>query len=148
MNKAKADETLKQLNFEILKIRESAKKTDEASHERLSTRPIRDDKHQIRASDLTKNYLQKLELLKKELENAPSDTPKTIKPPCLIKVVYDDGGALGLFLVKNAVSLPRTSFISVDSPLGKAVSGKAPGDTFEYVYDGGGAYSGKIIALE
>jgi transcription elongation GreA/GreB family factor len=149
MNKVKKDQILKLLDVEIEKIRESANKTDEASKVRLTGWSAAGDKyHAMAAADLIKNYLKRLELLKKELEKAQDETPTKVKPPCLLGVSYDDGSVAELFLVKNAVSLASTSFISVKSPLGKAVLGKSKDDTFSYKLDSGKKFSGKIIMIE
>ena len=148
MNKLTTQNILRKLNLEIVKIRENAEKTDEATKERLTGWSASGDKyHAQAAADLTKGYLKRLELLKKELEEAPTEIPKTIKPPCMVKVEYSDGGVAELILVKNAVSFSGTSFISIDSPLGKAVLDKSLGDTFSYNSAGGNIYSAKIVAI-
>lgn len=149
MNQVKTGEVLEILNTEIAKIQVNAKITDDASKQRLTGWSAAGDKyHAQAAADLTKSYLKRLELLKGELEKAPAGTSKIIKPPCFVRIVFTDGEVCDLFLVKNAVSLPNASFISEESPLGKAVLGKVNGDPFSYELNDGKKYSGKIIALE
>jgi len=149
MDRIKTEEALNLLSSEIQKVSESAQKTDEASKDKLSGFSAAGDKyHAKNASDLVKSYLQRLELLKKELTDAVSQISETAEPPCCLEMVYDDGQTARFYLVKNAVSLPNLSFISPDSPIGKAVLGKKAGETFSYKLESGHACSGRIISLK
>ena len=149
MNKIKTDKILKLLDIEIYKIRESAKKTDEASKVKLTGWSAAGDKyHALAAADLADSFLKRLEFLKNELQKGFTDNIQVVNPPCYLRIKYDDGQTAELYLVKNAVSLPGISFISVDSPLGKAVLGKKINDVFNYELENGNKYSGIIIELE
>lgn len=149
MNKIKKQEIQKTLNTEIGRVRESAKITDEASKSVLMNKLSSADKDRSEAAvELANNYLDRLELLKKEFAKTPEKTPEFVENGSLVEVVYDDGEVAELVLVKNAVSLPGLSFISVDSPLGKAVLGKSEGDNFSYDLENGKKYSGKISLLK
>ena len=149
MNKIKKEEIRSILSLELNKIRESAEKTDEATKERLTGWSAAGDKyHAQAASDLTKSYLQKLELLDKELKSSSDTTPERVEPPCLIRIEYSDGNQAEFLLVENGVSLPEISFISVLSPLGKAILGKKAEEIFSYDSVDGNKYKGKIISIE
>jgi len=149
MNKARTDKLIGLLALEIEKIKESAQKTDEAANMVTTGLSESGDKYHTQgAADLTKSYLKRLNLLKKELESATKDNSKTAKPPCFLQISFSDGGFTELYLVKNAVSLPSISFISSDSPLGKAVYGKKAGDIFSYSLNDSNNYSGKIVEIE
>jgi transcription elongation GreA/GreB family factor len=149
MNKITKDEILRTLNIEILKIRESARKTDEASKLLTGWSASGDKHHQQMAASLTDDYLERLSALKKEISETSDEISKTAQPVSLLKVVYDDAETLEFVLVQNAVSTPRFVFISQNSPLGKAVIDKAEGDAFSYsLGENGKNYSGRILSLE
>lgn len=149
MNKVRKEKILKLLDAEINKIQESAKKTDEASKQRLTGWSAAGDKyHAIGAADLAKSYLNSLELLKNELKKSPEKVINVANPPCYMRTAYDSGDVADLILVENAVSLPSVSFISTGSPLGKAIIGKKKGDHFQYELESGKKYSGSILLLE
>ncbi len=150
MNKITKDEILKTLNIEILKIRESARKTDEASKIHLTGGSASGDKyHPQMAASLTNEYLERLSSLKKEVSNATELISKIAQPVSFLKVIYDDAETLEFVLVENAVSTLRFIFISKNSPLGKAVLGKTEGDAFSYsLGENGNNYSGRILSLE
>ncbi|MFC1600566.1 GreA/GreB family elongation factor [Patescibacteria group bacterium] len=149
MNNIRKEEILKLLDAEISKIQESAKKTDEASKQKLTGYSAAGDKyHAMGASDMAKSYLKRLESrLKDELKKAPDGTPEKVKTPCVVKLLYDDGAVNELILVENAVSLPSISFISVNSPLGRAILDRSINEVFGYNLDGEKKFSGKIISI-
>lgn len=148
------------LEGEIKKARENAYKADEASKFIMTgpsqsgdkqSLPLRDKYHVEKAADLTHEYLQRLELLKKEIK-AADETPKdTVEPVSLVEIEYDDKSRLQFILVKNAVSLAKHLFISTDSPLGRAILSKKVGDEFSYTLkqnDSQKRYSGRIVRVE
>ncbi len=150
MNKIKKAEILKALDLEILNIRESAQKTDEASRVPLIGWSASGDKyHAEMAASLANEYLERLSSLKKEISGANDEPSEFAQPVSLLKVKYDDSETLEFVLVENAVSTSRFIFVSKNSPLGKAVLGKKEGDTFSYTLgDEGKNHSGQILSLE
>jgi transcription elongation GreA/GreB family factor len=162
MNKIKKDEILKYLDRELLKIRESAKVTDEASKFTMTGYSQAGDKkslakeylgkyHTTKAAELTEEYLKRLEKLKNEIIKSSDTVKNEAVPETSIDIKYDDGTTLSFILVDSAISLREYLFISSDSPLGKAVSGKKEGDIFSYTMDQQGQkidFTGKILKIE
>lgn len=160
MTKEKKKKVLDFLDLEIEKVKTSAAKTSDAAGFVMSgfseagdkqSLTLRDKYHAEKTAELTKQYLERLKALRKEIENSSVGVVNKAAPISYIKIRYEDGSELEFFLVENAASVTRFVFISKDSPLGKAVLGKKTGESFSYkLEDGMGkrSFSGKIVGLE
>ncbi len=135
------------LAIEIDKARVSAQKTDEASNFIMTG----DKYHAQKAAELTDQYLKRLEKLRDEIITSGDEIKTKAEPVSCVDIEYKDGARLKFILVNTAVSLTRYLFISIDSPLGKAVLNKKDGDVFSYSLNLGNKesnFSGKVLRIE
>lgn len=91
-----------------------------------------DREHAVNQARINAENLEGLKALQKEVLEAVGKTvPETAKTTC--KVGLEIGGEkLSVYLVDNPVYLEGLSLISCNSPLGKAISDKKAGESFNY----------------
>lgn len=148
----KKKELIEFIDTEIARLRQSAAQADEAS-KFIVTGPSQsgDKYHSENSAALAQEYLFRVIKLKKEIESADENPNIVALPVSSVEIEYEDANRLSFYLVKNAVSLTRFLFISLESPLGHAVFGKKVGERISYTPDstkGTRFYSAKVIKIE
>lgn len=99
---------------------------------------------------MAKSYLEKLRVLKNEIESLSEKSNSEINLGSFALVRYEDGSMLEICIVNNPVSVPNFLFVSKDSPLGSVLLGKREGESFAYNTDGERSknFSGVVIRVE
>lgn len=152
MTHERKGQLLEFLGLEIKRVKEVARKADEASKFILTGPSQSGDRyHSENAAELAKSYLKRLEKLVEEVKSAKEEILKLAQPVCFVEIEYEDKGRLSFVLVENALTTPGQVFISKNSPLGTAVLGKGEQESFSYELTDATdkkVFSGKVVKVE
>lgn len=152
MKRVKLEELAVRLKEELKKAEisaaESKKTANEASHGMATSYSVAGDvEHAKNTALLSLQKLEQLQKLKCEIDEAVgSVAPTTVSPVCFVSITFEDGRNSDFYFVKNSAYMSGIKFISPDSILGKAISGKSIGDNFSYTA-GDQKFSGVIIEI-
>jgi hypothetical protein len=138
---------LEVLVIEIQKAQKRADETKKAANEiarsaAASPSQSGDREHSAGQALITKEVLLRLQEAKDDIEkniNLPADTAT---PPCFVKIELQ-GVEKEFYFVNHPLHVAGFSFVSKDSELGKTLSDKKEGETFEV-----GDIKGKVISIE
>ena len=152
MERIKIKELSARLEEEIKKAEasafESKEAANEASHGMATSYSVAGDvEHAKNTALLSLQKLGQLKKLKLEIDRAIEiEIPKTVSPVCFVSIKFDDGRDSDFYFVKNSAYISGINFISPDSILGKAISGKPVGENFSYSA-GDQKFSGVISSI-
>ncbi|KKS94533.1 MAG: hypothetical protein UV71_C0024G0005 [Microgenomates group bacterium GW2011_GWC1_43_13] len=138
MKRQKLENLAARLKEELGKAEVSAlhtrKTANEASHGLATSYSAAGDaEHAGNTALLSYQKLEQLKKLKAEIEESRiGAVPETVSPVCFTSVTFDDGRISEFYFVKNSAYISGINFISPDSPLGSAISGKSAGERFLY----------------
>lgn len=107
-----------------------------------------DREHARNQALLTKENLERIELLYREVDNSLDESPVIVKPVCNVLVEYEDKARYDFYLVNQPVFLGDVKLVSLNSPLGRAISGKKIGNEFEVTVGSGPSRKGTVLHLE
>lgn len=103
------------------------------------------------AASLAEDHLIDLIELKKELASASSQPLPVAQPVSFITIEDDNGETSSFYFVQKGVQLPGLPLLTPESPLGKSIYGKKPGEKFSYRVEKENqsvSFSGKIKKIE
>ena len=110
-----------------LERRETAKNFRSASRSQQGDRRLFET-----AADLAESKYEELKLFKQELEQAGSQSEKTVVPFSLVIIKYPNGQKSQLYFVTRRVQIPGLLLVTEQSPIGQAIHGKKANDNFSY----------------
>lgn len=148
MNRSRKKKVLNLIDSEIEKARTTAGRALSGAV-KVGSVSVK-GKKDLGGVDLAKSYLEKLRVLKNEIESLSEKSNSEINLGSFALVRYEDGSMLEICIVNNPVSVPNFLFVSKDSPLGSVLLGKREGESFAYNTDGERSknFSGVVIRVE
>jgi transcription elongation GreA/GreB family factor len=97
---------------------------------------------------IIQDYYKKIKSLRKEIEKSSKEKPpEKIVKNCYVKFEMDNK-IKQFYIVENPINVDKVSFMSLSSPLGQALSGKAKGESAVYTNSEGQKIQIKILSIE